>query len=271
MDYDQDYDQEKEEDTSCPQPMLAECAAHYHAGTFAEAEVALRAALEQAPDDPTLLVELGKVLTILRGHEEGLAVLMQAKALVPDAPVIDMAIAWAYFMGDDYDRAHETVVELLRNSSGWPGREEAITCLQFLERDYDAVIRGLKGVRVERLWKVSPNLVNMLAVSLFHRRRFEEALQLATRMADWCPWSADSHHLGGLCLARLGRTSEALEAFERAVTLKPLYREAWGGAFGTCLRAGRLPTAWSYLRRGVTALTRDATGSATGSFVVKNQ
>jgi tetratricopeptide (TPR) repeat protein len=68
-----------------------------------------------------------------------------------------------------------------------------------------------------------PVVLNNKAVALINLGRFEEALACSRKAAVFCSGDADIWITMGVALDNLGRNTEAAEALERAVTLRPYH------------------------------------------------
>ncbi len=88
---------------------------HLLNGEYAEAEVALRSAFEQAPDDGRILVNLGTVYLRTGRVAESLPILRRAVKLFPESPDAwnTLGVAAAALQEDDEaDKAYRTALEL---------------------------------------------------------------------------------------------------------------------------------------------------------------
>ena len=94
-------------------------AALEQAGDWAAAEPDLRAALQRAPDEPTVLNYLGYAL-LDRGQklDEATALIATAARLRPDDGAIADSLGWAYFRRGDFARAVTTLEGAVRQEPG---------------------------------------------------------------------------------------------------------------------------------------------------------
>ena len=71
-----------------PRSVLEKAASDFQQGNVSEAEQALRAALKQAPRDPSALGLLGVILDAQKRYDEAEATYQQALALFPGSPAL---------------------------------------------------------------------------------------------------------------------------------------------------------------------------------------
>ncbi|CAN5659775.1 hypothetical protein BH23GEM6_BH23GEM6_22760 [soil metagenome] len=94
----------------------------------------------------------------------------------------------------------------------------------------------------------------------FERDRFAEALELLREVTRRQPGYADAHNLLGLCLSLVGETVEALDAFDRAVSLNPRYVEALVNRALTLNDLGRYDEARTSFERAAEADFEEGVG-----------
>ena len=90
--------------------------------------------------------------------------------------------------------------------------------MQELGRRQTAATHFARAVALDRSHR---GVVDRLAASRFHQKRYLEALDLYRAMAGVDPDNARNHSNMGACLYNLGRLDEALRSFQTALALKP--------------------------------------------------
>jgi tetratricopeptide (TPR) repeat protein len=94
------------------------------------------------------------------------------------------------------------------------------------------------------------NNLAQIAVRRLEQDRPQEALAEAQESVELVG-DAQSHHVLGTALARLGRPDEAIPHFEAALGLRPWYWLAYAELAGAYHRSGRTPDAIRTLREGL--------------------
>lgn len=202
-----------------PNALIEAGGKHYAAGRLAEAEAALRAALEMGPRRVDALASLGAILRAQRRPAEALEVFDAALAFAPDAAIVLINRAnllndlhqWAAAL-ESADRAAASPPPnpLVHNARG-----NALVGLHRLE---EAVASFREALRLNPDAAASRfNMANAL-VSL---GRAEEALADYAAAAATRPDSGRTHADRGHLLAQLQRWGEAAAAYDRAYDLDP--------------------------------------------------
>lgn len=196
-------------------------------GRLDEAEDHHRHALDLAPGDPGFIQNFAESLREQGSYEEALE---WYGTVIELNPLFGLAYAG---MGDilfqlrRYDEAadrFEEAVDLLSDSS----RASAIHV--FLARIAEAQGRPVAAEerygRALALHPRNPDALNGLISLHFNQQRYEKALALFQTLIDIDPNNAEVHLNRGVVLHYLGRTDEALESLDRALSLDPALEKA---------------------------------------------
>jgi tetratricopeptide (TPR) repeat protein len=191
-------------------------------GRLEEALDYLRLHQQVSPDDHHGLVEQGQCLIDLGRPVEAEAVLRRALR-VPDAAAeynlgvaLERQARW-----DEAGRHYERAVAL----DPFHARALNNLALLFARRGDRAGARRLH----DRALAASPDSLEIqtnVATSFLLEGRTADALALLRRAIALDPQSADAHNALGVALAQAGRTEEAMAAFREAVRLAPDHADA---------------------------------------------
>jgi tetratricopeptide (TPR) repeat protein len=213
----------------------------------AEAEAALRAALEAQPGDPSLLFALAQVLQRkgdLREAQEVVATLRAARPGNPRLVETDADLLRATGRGDE-------AVELYRTcSAAGPGaascRDKLVELLVELDRPGDAgeaMLGWLGDLELDALMRA--------AVLLWEGGRFERSLETVRRVLGRAPDAPRALALEAHLLAAMGRHQEAAARFRELLKKSPddvdlMLALAWSAGRSGDLDEGRewLERAW---------------------------
>ena len=171
----------------------------YNQGRYEEALDVTRVAIEQAPDLFEAHFNLGAILEELGRYEEAIGALAQAAAL---APTSSQAAELHFRMGQT---AQDN------------GQPEAAT--QYYMRAFE-----IDPHHVKALDEIGPHCVealHKLASLRTDQQRYDEALELFQCLLDIDPSDAVAHGNMGVILFYLDRSGEALQSFDRALSLDP--------------------------------------------------
>jgi tetratricopeptide (TPR) repeat protein len=205
-----------------------------------EAETILRQAIAQGSPNPRQMGafkhNLGIALKKQKRHAEALQTLDEAKALVPDMPLVD------------YNRA-ATLQHLKRNDeavdayrlalAGNPGDILAHRELNQLLYRLDRGEEFLKSY--DEAMALAPEFASLplgKADLLYRTKRFEEAHENFERAIRLAPDSVSAQDGLGLVLLSLGRIDEAVRQHEKALAMEPQNVGTRINAIATLLRAG---------------------------------
>ena len=160
---------------------------------YAEALQSYRKVLEIDAEHAPAQAGAGLTLFAMQRYEDALRALQRAVSLQPDVPV---ARALHRVMGK--------AAQMLERPAA--AAEHYVRALQFDPRDAEALDR--------------------LALLRYEQRRFEDALGLYRRLAEIDSGNAQTHANLGAALYHLGRTEEAIERLERALSIDPSLQSA---------------------------------------------
>jgi tetratricopeptide (TPR) repeat protein len=205
-----------------------------------EAEAIMRQAIAQGSPNPrqmgALQHNLGIALKKQRRHGEALEVFDEAKALVPDMPLVDYnraATLQQLRRGDDAIDAYRLAVA--RNPGDVLAHRELNQLLYRLDRtgeflkSYDEAMAVMPEFGSLPLGK---------ADLLYRTNRFEEAYENFDRAIRLAPDSVSAHDGMGLALMSLGRLDEAVRQHEKALAMEPQNTGTRTNLLATLLRAG---------------------------------
>ncbi|MGI9230048.1 MAG: tetratricopeptide repeat protein [Gammaproteobacteria bacterium] len=162
---------------------------------FPEAEKNLRHALKMEPES-------------LQGYQNLAAVLLEQKRKADALPVL------------------EKIAELMPKPT--PGNyQQMATIATELGRKQKAEQYSLQAVALSLgLPSGHPRVLGQVAATRFNAGRYDEALPLFRRIAQAEPNNPEAHSNLGSALAQSGHLRQALESFERALTLDPQLESA---------------------------------------------
>lgn len=188
----------------------------YQVGQPAGAVELLARAAALAPNDATILANLGEALRAARRPEQAIAPLQQALALRPDYPTALNSLG-------------NTFTALARFDEAQACYERAIA----VQADYGVAWRNLGE---------------------FHKTRGQPAAAIAAleRAVVLQPNSAETHASLGSVYVNLSRYDEAFACFQRALALKPDSVEALNHAASLFSLRGESATAVELFRRALT-------------------
>ena len=171
----------------------------YNQGRYEEALDATRIAIEQAPDLFEAHFNLSAILEELGRYEEAIGALTQAAALAPTSSQVA--------------ELHFRMGQAAQDN----GQPEAAT--QYYMRAFE-----IDPHHVKALDGIDPHCVeafHKLASLRTEQQRYDEALELFQCLIDIDPSDAVAHGNMGIVLFYLGRSNEALQSFDRSLSLDP--------------------------------------------------
>ncbi|HVS10320.1 MAG TPA: tetratricopeptide repeat protein [Planctomycetota bacterium] len=146
------------------------------------------------------------------------------------------------------------------------GSEEAMIMIARLDVEqgrYDAAIAALEPLLSRR--PDDRELPVLLGAAYRRARRYDDALEMYRRALAGGP-NARVEYNRGIALSRMGRTGEAIAAYERALDLAPSFAPAMANLGQAWLERGRTPEAIALLRRALEADPDALTARATLGF-----
>ena len=200
---------------------------------YGEAHAAFQTALEQRPDSPGLLNDIGALLGKQGRHEEAIAHYREVLRLRPQyqSAMINLAgmlvrtgtLLFRQGRHEEanarYGEAHAAYQTALEQDPNDPGLRSSIGVLLSKQgHQEEATARFREALRLDPRHQ---NAMRNLAVVLMKQRRYAEGLAAAQQMIARYPDDAHAHQLAGLGLFHLNRKADALRHYDRALVLNP--------------------------------------------------
>lgn len=207
-----------------------------------EALQLLKQALAIGPADKEVLNNLGIIFAELGRYQEAIASF--DRALVCDPQSIDCLLnrARAYAKAGDCSRAISSYTSSLQSNS---------QCAEaYYERGKLLLHKGQIAASqfdFDTALKIRPiyfDALLFLCEALRRLHRYEEALQRCNTAIDLEANSAKAHNLKGAILANMGHFDDAMNSFNRAISIAPHYAESIWNKSHIELRNGDWTTGW---------------------------
>ena len=189
---------------------------------YQEAARHLRQARKVSPDDPRLLHTIAETLRKQGQPKDAIESYRAALDADPEFAPAHAGLGIALFDSRRHAEAIEAMARALRLQADLP---VAGKLRVFMGRAHQALGQSEEAAEQhERALSIDPRnteALDHLAMMRFGQKRYEEALRLYRRLADIHPAEAQAHANLGVTLHRLGRPNDALERFEKALSLNP--------------------------------------------------
>ena len=203
--------------------------AHFHAaralkelGRLDEAEQHYRLAIESNPRYTKALRNLSRLFIEQERFEEALAVGRDAIRQEPDSAKAHFHAGRALAGLSRFDEAEQSYRRTLDIDPRYAGNLWNLMESLIQEERYEHALAA------SRVAPSSPYVLDALARWRFGQQRYEEALALYQRLAEIEPDRANVYSDMGIVLYQLDRIDEALESFDRALSLDPTLETARG-------------------------------------------
>ena len=202
-------------------------------GQYRRALEAAEKAIRLAPEDPNnyyvagaVAEEIGERLAFPQAHygmlEKGEQRLTRAAASLPEHPDVHYRLGRIYLLirrYDDANRALERAVQLSpQRTVAWLALAEARTRKGQVD---GAIAAARQAYQVGPLEPEAPLALGRTLLLKNDPKALQEAVDAFTRAVQLRPESAECHDRLGTALMRIGRLPEARTAFERAFELEP--------------------------------------------------
>jgi predicted O-linked N-acetylglucosamine transferase (SPINDLY family) len=198
--------------------------AHFELGHYEKARQLMIQAKNLRPQDPVVLSNLGHVLNALKRHDEALVACNQALLLQPDHADASLNAGVALASLKRFDEALNAFDRTLAvnplSIGGLSNRAHALASLGRYEEALASCDRALA---------LDPNCAEALnnrGIALAGLRRFGMALESYARALALYPEYAAASYNRGIALTELGRFDEALVSYDRVLELEPDHAEA---------------------------------------------
>lgn len=223
----------------------------HRSGQFADAERLYRLVLEQDPDDPNALTNIG-TLCFQRGQmDEGVVHLERSLAVKLAQPHALSNLANALTMMQRFDEAKTVCLQAIVLQ---PDNAEAYNNLGNIRRELGDTEGALEAY--EQAFALNPTLVSALgneATLLRALKRAEDALSVLDRALRADPNYFDAWNEKGNCLQEVGRHQESVAAYEQALAQKPDFVEALSNMAVALTTLKRAEEAIDYCNRAIAA------------------
>ena len=199
----------------------------YNQGRHDEALATIRIAVEQDPDFAEAHANLGTILNALGRFEEAETHLRRALELNPQEVDLFSRLAEALMPQGRYDEA----MDALAQSAGLDPASPAAAALhvgmaQIAEENGQLEAAAQYYMHALDINPRHAEALYFLATLRFEQQRYDEMLQLLQRLIAFKPNDAEAHVSIGVALYYLGRSDEALQRFDHALSLDPTLENA---------------------------------------------
>ena len=199
----------------------------YNQGRYDEALATIRIAVEQDPDFSEAHANLGTILNALGRFEEAETHLRRALELNPQEVDLFRKLAEALMPQGRYDEA----MDALAQSAGLDPASPAAAALhvgmgQIAEENGQLEAAAQYYMHTLNINPRHAEALYFLATLRFEQQRYDEMLQLLQRLIAFKPNDAEAHASIGVALYYLGRSDEALQRFDHALSLDPTLENA---------------------------------------------
>ena len=189
---------------------------------FDEADTYLRRAVEAGSGNAASLQDAAEALRKQGRFEDALKAYRAVLELDPDYAMAHAGMGDVFFRLGRYEAA---IGALDRSLQLDPAQESAVVRLILMAKSMEKLGRAGAAVEhYERAVELEPGsaqALDHLASSRFGQKRYQEALSLYRTLLEVLPDNARTHANIGAVLYHLYRPREALQSFERAVSLDP--------------------------------------------------
>ena len=199
----------------------------YNQGRYAEALAAIRIAVEQDPDFSEAHSNLGAIFSALGRFEEAETHLRRAIELNPQEVDLFRKLAEALMPQGRYDEAMDALAQSAKLDPASPQAAELHVLMgQIAEENGQLKAAAKYYMHALDIDPRHAEALYFLATLRFEQQRYDEMLQLLQRFIALEPNDAVAHVSMGVALYYLGRSDEALQHFDHALTLDPTLEDA---------------------------------------------
>lgn len=185
----------------------------------------MESAVRLQPDDPRLLLELGRFYQKAGNQQKALETLQKAAALDPKLPDIPYSMAVSYITADDDTNAVQMLERTLRIDPRFDRALFLLGSIHLWRQRLDAADQALaEALRVAPKNPFYHCFMGMLRAS--QTRPADAETEFRQAIALDASYALPHFHLGRT-LAREGKQAEAQSEFERALALEPELPEAY--------------------------------------------
>lgn len=203
----------------------------------------MQRAIELAPDNPSLYVELARLLVRTGQPAEAVGLLRNAVSRLPRAPRLKYELGLACKAAGHLDPARRSLLECLENR---PGEAAILLHLGQVELALNLPDEAIEHARTAaRSAPTHPELAAGLADLLFELGLLEESLDVLRHAAAAAPDAPRLQLLLAQALEDAGQRDQAAAKYERALELQP----RWGDALGGLLRTSRERASQAHIDR----------------------
>lgn len=284
------YDEDIRPVPTDPHEMLARGVEAYFSGSYEEAVVVIKQALELLPQNPDAHYTLGLAYESLGDWRGALRAFREAARLEPTYAPAYNSMGLAYLKTDDLDKAEEAFREAIRLR---PHYAEAYLSLAMVYkrrgRSGDALSALMTAVRIRpdyaeahyglgvlfqefgRSWdavdafetavRYKSDLASVytkLGAAYIGDGRPKEAVEALSEAIRRAPKDAEAHHYLGVAYGQAGRYDEELRSLEKSVELDPYYAEARTHLGVALWRGGRSREAMVEFKRALHLTPKDS-------------
>jgi tetratricopeptide (TPR) repeat protein len=202
-----------------PSSVLHQIAVEFQDGKIPEAERSLRAALQQAPRDPSALSLLGVILDAQQRYDEAESAFRQALAAVPGSPGILNNLGNHYLAQGKTDQARAAFLKVVVGDPRHANANLQLAHLSVASKQGAAALKYLDRLPAENQAAPSVTILRAQALKLTGQDKAAEDLlgKVATKAAD----DPDVAFSVGVTFAGWRRYKDAETAFTRALDADP--------------------------------------------------
>jgi len=202
-----------------PRDVLQRAAADFQQGKVSESEQALRAALKQAPHDPTALGLLGVVLDAQNRFEEAEGAYKQALALTPQSPALLNNLGNHYMAMGKAEQARAAFLKVVVADPHHANANLQLAGLAIAAKQGPAALKYLD--QLSREDRASPEVAIQRARALKLTGQAKAANNLLAEVEKNSGEDANIAFSIGMVLVEWGEYAEAEQAFARVLDTDP--------------------------------------------------
>ncbi len=184
-------------------------------------------ALAGDPKDPLILLGMGAVLAAQQKTEQAMEMLRRGLSVDPKEPLLHEHLGMLFLIRRDHAQAEQ---HFLKSRELAPNSAEAHFNLGTLYRDKGEADRAIAAYRKVVELAVDHSEAHMwIGILLSRKKRLDEGLTHLKLAVKFAPDQPETHYYLGASLGVMGRHAEAMEAFQKVLSLNPQYPGAREG------------------------------------------
>lgn len=211
--------------TRSPLTQIQQAAQQLRNGRHAEALALYEQVARQAPDEPSLQIQLGHFCAMLGAFDKAIGHYSIAAEQAPDSAQYLGFLGSAHQQNGEPEAALEIYERVLALDDRIPSVLSGLGVIYMYRNDY-ARAEGYLARAVE-LKPSDANAQTNYAITLQHLNEHDKALQHAQKATKLEPVNPDAYYALGNILTQMGRVDEAVRYFEKAIQQHRAFGEAY--------------------------------------------